>query len=306
MMDDDKLDSLLQALGDATRRRLLDRLRDAPGLTLSGLGEGLSLSRQGISKHLAVLAAADLVVTLWRGREKLHYLNPVPLQALPARWVTTTVRAHSAALSALRRALAADAGAAARPSTPVSALALRLAAAPGASLLSGRSDSFDALWARQQALAYLAETAQLVASMRQQMADPQGYAQPPAGGFSLVQHLWHLADVEQWGWASRFQRLLDEAAPVLPGVDGDRLAREGSYQQRPWRGAARRFEARRRCSLQALARCDGAVLRRPVRFSGQPSTGAEMLAAMLAHDQEHRKEMAALWPPTPTKPQEAR
>jgi DNA-binding transcriptional ArsR family regulator len=104
-MTDDELDLLLRALGDTTRRRLLDRLRDAPGLTLSALGEGFEQSRQAISKHLAMLAAADLVVTVWRGREKLHYLNPVPLQALPARWVTTSAREHSAALAALQRAL---------------------------------------------------------------------------------------------------------------------------------------------------------------------------------------------------------
>ncbi len=106
--DEHALDRLLRALGDATRRRLLDRLRDSPGLTLSALGEGFALSRQAISKHLAVLAAADLVVTLWRGREKLHYLNPVPLQALPSRWVTADARAHSAALLALQQALAGD------------------------------------------------------------------------------------------------------------------------------------------------------------------------------------------------------
>lgn len=103
--DDAALDRLLRALGDATRRRLLDRLRDQPGSTLSALGEGFALSRQAISKHLAVLGAADLVVTLWRGREKLHYLNPVPLQALPARWVTGDARAHAAALQALQLAL---------------------------------------------------------------------------------------------------------------------------------------------------------------------------------------------------------
>lgn len=103
--DDDEIDRLLRALGDATRRRLLDRLRDTPGLTQSELGEGFTQSRQALSKHLAMLAAADLVVTVWRGREKLHYLNPVPLQALPARWVTGNAREHAAALTALKRAL---------------------------------------------------------------------------------------------------------------------------------------------------------------------------------------------------------
>jgi len=104
-MTDDSIDRLLRALSDATRRSLLDRLRDAPGLTLGELGSGFTQSRQALSKHLAVLEAAELVVTLWRGREKLHYLNPVPLQDLPARWVTTTAREHSAALSALKKAL---------------------------------------------------------------------------------------------------------------------------------------------------------------------------------------------------------
>ena len=65
--DEQALDRLLHALGDATRRRLLDRLRDAPGLSLSALADGFALSRQAISKHLAVLAAVDLVVTVWRG-----------------------------------------------------------------------------------------------------------------------------------------------------------------------------------------------------------------------------------------------
>ena len=109
VMTDDELDGLLRALGDATRRRLLDRLREQPGLTLGALAEGFEQSRQAISKHLALLAAADLVVCIWRGREKLHYLNPVPLQALPARWVTTSAREHSAALHALQRALRDDA-----------------------------------------------------------------------------------------------------------------------------------------------------------------------------------------------------
>lgn len=104
-MTDDELDLLLRALADATRRRLLDRLRDTPGLTLTELSAGFPRSRQALSKHLAMLESADLVVAVWRGREKLHYLNPVPLQALPERWVTTTARERSAALAALQRAL---------------------------------------------------------------------------------------------------------------------------------------------------------------------------------------------------------
>lgn len=150
--------------------------------------------------------------------------------------------------------------------------------------------------ARQAALAYLADTARLVAQLRSAMGPRQGYAQPADGGFSLVQHLWHLADVEAHGWSQRFTRLRSEAHPVLPGVDGDRLAVEGRYQQRPWRGAAARFLRLRQRSLADLRQCDLAVLGRPVQFGGQPATGAEVLAAMLAHDHEHRCEMAALWP----------
>lgn len=105
MNDDEEIDRLLRALSDATRRHLLDRLRDTPGLTLGELTAGFAQTRQALSKHLAMLEAAELVVTLWRGREKLHYLNPVPLQALPARWVTSSAREHAAALSALKQAL---------------------------------------------------------------------------------------------------------------------------------------------------------------------------------------------------------
>jgi uncharacterized damage-inducible protein DinB len=173
-------------------------------------------------------------------------------------------------------------------------LAQRLAQPLPALLQAGACNSALALHA---AIAYLADSAALVAQLRQAMPAHAGYTQPAGGGFSLVQHLWHLADVEQFGWARRFARLLNEVAPVLPGVDGDALAIERRYQQRPWRAAARRFVAQRRCTLTALKRCDADVLGRPVHFSGQASTGAEMLAALLAHDHEHRTEMAALWPP---------
>lgn len=171
-------------------------------------------------------------------------------------------------------------------------LAQRLAASPGACGQAGAPYSAAALAA---AGAYLRDTATLLAQLSTRMAPGQGYALPAGGGFSLVQQVWHLADVEQFGWAERFARLLAEVQPVLPGVDGDRLAIERRYQQRPWRAAARRFVAQRRRTLAALALCDGSVLRRPVTFSGQPATGADLLAALLAHDREHRLEMAALW-----------
>jgi DNA-binding transcriptional ArsR family regulator len=107
-MSDDELDTLLRALGDATRRRLLDRLRDTPGLTLSALSEGFEQSRQAISKHLAQLAAADLVVCVWRGREKLHYLNPAPIHEIGDRWISKYERTRLDALFDLKKALESD------------------------------------------------------------------------------------------------------------------------------------------------------------------------------------------------------
>jgi DNA-binding transcriptional ArsR family regulator len=282
-MTDEALDQLLRALADTTRRGLLDRLRDTPGLTLGELGAGFAQSRQALSKHLAALEAADLVVTLWRGREKLHYLNPVPLQALPSRWVTATAREHGAALSALNRALLHAAPAGADP------LAARLACAPPAPT---RVRSAAAL---AQARSYLSDSAEAVRELAAALPADAGYQRPAAGGFSLAEHLWHLADLETLGWRPRFERVLAEKRPRLAGVDGDRLAVEHRYQQRPWRGAARRFVAERRRTLRALAQLDEAALARPLTFAGRASSTGDLLAAMVAHDHEHRAGMAALW-----------
>ena len=293
-MGDDNFDTLLRALADATRRSLLDRLRDAPGLTLGELAAGFTLTRQALSKHLAVLEAATLVVTLWRGREKLHYLNPAPLQALPTRWVTSTAREHTAAMTALQQALAPAAatsrGAAKDP------VAAALLAVPGPGLEGGCIDSIAALAAAQQ---YLAGTADAVQRITVALAPDAGYTRPAAGGFSLAEHLWHLADIEELGWVQRFERLLAEDRPRLPGVDGDKLAVEQRYQERPWRGAARRFIAQRRRALRTLARYDLAALARPALFGGRRSLAGDVLAAMVAHDREHRDAMAALWTTTP-------
>lgn len=171
------------------------------------------------------------------------------------------------------------------------AVADALAAPPRGLLPGARIDDAVALAAARD---YLAGSAAAVKALLDVMAADEGYRKPAPDRFSLVEHLWHLADVEQLGWAQRWPRVLAENEPVLAGVDGDRLAVERRYQQRPWRGAARRFVAQRRRTLAALARCDAGVLARTVHFSGPISAGA-LLAAMVAHDQEHRAEMAALW-----------
>ena len=80
-------DLLFKALADPGRRKLLDVLHASDGRTLGELCEHLNMTRQGVTQHLGVLEAASLVTTVWRGREKLHFLNPVPLQAIYDRWI---------------------------------------------------------------------------------------------------------------------------------------------------------------------------------------------------------------------------
>ena len=99
------MDKVFKALADPSRRLLLDRLRARNGQTLGELGEHLDMSRQAVTKHLVVLEAANLVVTFWRGREKLHYLNPAPIHEIARRWIGEYERTRVAALADLKRAL---------------------------------------------------------------------------------------------------------------------------------------------------------------------------------------------------------
>lgn len=101
----DDLDSVFKALADPSRRRLLDRLFAENGQTLGALCEGLDMSRQAVTKHLAVLEAANLVATFRRGREKLHYLNPVPIHEIGDRWIGKYERGRLRALADLKRGL---------------------------------------------------------------------------------------------------------------------------------------------------------------------------------------------------------
>lgn len=81
------MDDVFRALADDSRRTLLDRLFGRGGQTLGELAADMPMSRQAIAKHLAILEAANLVSVHWRGREKLHYLNPVPIAEIVKRWV---------------------------------------------------------------------------------------------------------------------------------------------------------------------------------------------------------------------------
>ena len=101
----DGTDLLIKALADPGRRKLLDLLHAHDGRTLNELCEHLDMTRQGVTQHLAVLEAANLVVTVWRGREKLHFLNPVPLQEIYERWIAKFEKPRLKALGNLKRRL---------------------------------------------------------------------------------------------------------------------------------------------------------------------------------------------------------
>jgi DNA-binding transcriptional ArsR family regulator len=101
-------DLLFKALADPGRRRLLDRLHAHDGQTLSELCEHLDMTRQGVTQHLAVLEAANLIAVQRRGREKLHFLNPVPLHEIYERWIRKFERPRLKALRDLKRRLEDD------------------------------------------------------------------------------------------------------------------------------------------------------------------------------------------------------
>jgi DNA-binding transcriptional ArsR family regulator len=99
------MDAVFKALADPTRRQLLDRLRARNGQTLSALGAQMDMTRQAVSKHLVILEEANLVVTLRRGREKEHYLNPTPIFEIADRWIDKFERGRLRALADLKREL---------------------------------------------------------------------------------------------------------------------------------------------------------------------------------------------------------
>jgi DNA-binding transcriptional ArsR family regulator len=98
-------DLLFKALADPSRRKLLDLLHAHDGRTLNELCEYLDMTRQGVTQHLNILEAANLVAIVWRGREKLHFLNPVPLQEIYERWIAKFEKPRLKALSDLKKRL---------------------------------------------------------------------------------------------------------------------------------------------------------------------------------------------------------
>jgi DNA-binding transcriptional ArsR family regulator len=101
-MDDD---TVFRALADASRRQLLDRLHAKTGQTLGELCQGLTMTRQAVAKHLAILEEANLVASKRQGREKLHYINPVPINEIADRWISKFDRPRLSALTALKHNL---------------------------------------------------------------------------------------------------------------------------------------------------------------------------------------------------------
>lgn len=101
-MDDD---AVFRALADSSRRTLLDRLYARSGQTLGELCQGMGMTRQAVTKHLVLLERANLVVSRREGREKLHFINPVPINSIAERWIGKFERERLGALSALKREL---------------------------------------------------------------------------------------------------------------------------------------------------------------------------------------------------------
>ncbi len=101
-MDDD---AVFRALADGSRRLLLDRLQRKNGQSLGDLCEGLEMSRQAVAKHLGILEEANLVAVQWAGREKLHFINPVPINEIAERWIGKFEQPRLRALSDLKKAL---------------------------------------------------------------------------------------------------------------------------------------------------------------------------------------------------------
>jgi DNA-binding transcriptional ArsR family regulator len=101
----DDFDKVFKALADPGRRLLLDRLHEENGQTLGQLCQRMEMSRQAVTKHLKILEEASLVAPIWRGREKLHYLNPVPIYEISERWIGKFERGRLRVLSELKKTL---------------------------------------------------------------------------------------------------------------------------------------------------------------------------------------------------------
>jgi DNA-binding transcriptional ArsR family regulator len=98
-------DAVFRALADRSRRQLLDRLHAKNGQTLGELCRGLNMTRQAVAKHLSILEEANLVATKRLGREKLHFINPVPINEIAERWIGKFERPRLGALSKLKKSL---------------------------------------------------------------------------------------------------------------------------------------------------------------------------------------------------------
>lgn len=119
-------------------------------------------------------------------------------------------------------------------------------------------------------------------------------ARAPAHGFSLVEHAWHLADLELEAYLLRIRRLLDEDSPQLVEVDGDRIAADRGYHRRPLAPALERFRVARAATIELLASLSPDQRARAGRFAGESLTIDQLAGQILAHDRAHARELAAL------------
>ncbi len=99
------MDLVFKALADRNRRKLLDKLNDRQGQTMTELCAGMEIKRQSVARHLSILEQAGLVAVEWRGREKFHFLNPVPITQINHRWIDKFSAPKAAAVVRLKQAL---------------------------------------------------------------------------------------------------------------------------------------------------------------------------------------------------------
>lgn len=99
------IDKVFKALADPSRRKLLDRLYESNGQTLTALCKGLDMTRQAVTQHLGILERANLVTVIWRGREKFYYINPVPVHQIYERWIRKFERQRLSALHRFKKQL---------------------------------------------------------------------------------------------------------------------------------------------------------------------------------------------------------
>ena len=270
---DDDMAPVFRALADPTRRRLLDRLHADNGQTLTALGRELGMSRQGVTAHLDLLVAAGVVTTVKQGREKLHFLNPVPIHEIHERWIAKFEQPDLEALSGLKRQLEKESA----MEKPTYVYATFIAATPERvwDALTD-PDQTEAFWGHRNVSSWTKG-----ASWTMEWANGRG----DDGGGEIIEVDPPRRLVHTWGVngaAHKSPRDLRHRA-------GQRRRQAHHHPRQPHRGRARRHRsglADRPCQLEVLPRNrDAAQL---ARLPGRARLSAPRRRQHSPHDHGHR------------------